>query len=65
MRKAAQPSTSLSFRANRSKHPVLLRTTSVAGHDIGTALDERITEEADMSAFLFDQVGMKYRSSSR
>jgi hypothetical protein len=37
----------------------------VAGHDIGTALDERITEEADMSAFLFDQVGMKYRSSSR
>ena len=45
--------------ANKSKYPILLRTTSTAGHGIGTALDERIAEEADVYAFLFDQLGMK------
>jgi prolyl oligopeptidase len=45
--------------ANKSKHPILLRTTSNAGHGIGTALDERIAEQADVYAFLFDQLGMK------
>lgn len=46
--------------ANKSKFPILLRTTSTAGHGIGTALDERIAEEADVYAFLFDQLGMKH-----
>jgi prolyl oligopeptidase len=45
--------------ANKSKYPILLRTTSSAGHGIGTALDVRIAEEADIYAFLFDQLGIK------
>lgn len=51
--------------ANRSKHPIFLRTTSAAGHGFGTALDVRIAEEADVFAFLFDQLGMKYKTSSQ
>jgi prolyl oligopeptidase len=46
--------------ANRSDHPILLRTTSTAGHGIGTALDERIEENTDVFSFLFDQLGIKY-----
>jgi prolyl oligopeptidase len=46
--------------ANRSDHPILLRTTSAAGHGIGTALDERIEESTDVFSFLFDQLGIKY-----
>jgi prolyl oligopeptidase len=37
--------------ATSSDQPVLLRTNE-AGHGIGTALDERISEEADVFAFL-------------
>ncbi|HLV89153.1 MAG TPA: prolyl oligopeptidase family serine peptidase [Candidatus Sulfotelmatobacter sp.] len=46
--------------ADRSGHPILLRTSSTAGHGFGTALDERIEEEADVYSFLFDQLGMRY-----
>jgi prolyl oligopeptidase len=48
--------------SNRSPapSPVLLRTTSTAGHGIGTALDERIAQEADVYAFLFDQLEMDW-----
>jgi len=44
--------------ANKSKNPILLRTSSSAGHGIGTALNERIKQLADMYAFLFMQLGM-------
>jgi prolyl oligopeptidase len=47
--------------ANRSRHPILLRTSASSGHGMGTALDERIAEEADVFAFLFDQLGCAYR----
>jgi prolyl oligopeptidase len=40
--------------------PVYLRTTSSAGHGFGTALDERIAQEADAYAFLFDQLEMSW-----
>ena len=39
---------------------VLLRTSSSAGHGIGTGLNERIAEDADVFAFLFDQLGVGY-----
>jgi len=44
--------------ANKSENPILLRTSSGAGHGIGTALNERIKQLADMYAFLFAQLGM-------
>jgi prolyl oligopeptidase len=47
--------------ATSSGLPVLLRTSAKAGHGIGTALNERIAEETDVYAFLFDQLGVEYR----
>lgn len=44
--------------ANKSENPILLRTSSSAGHGIGTALRERIKQLADIYAFLFAQLGM-------
>src|SRR6184192_4132563 len=44
--------------ANKSGNPILLRTSSSAGHGIGTALGERIKQLADTYAFLFAQLGM-------
>lgn len=45
--------------ADPSGHPILLRTTSSAGHGFGTALDEQVEQSADVFSFLFDQLGMK------
>jgi prolyl oligopeptidase len=42
--------------ATGSGLPVLLRTSSDTGHGIGTGLSARINEEADVFAFLFDQL---------
>jgi prolyl oligopeptidase len=46
------------LQASGTRQPVLLRTTSAAGHGIGTALSERIAQQADVIAFLFDQLGV-------
>lgn len=45
--------------ATHSGHPILLRTSSGSGHGFGTALDERIAQDADVFSFLFEQLGMK------
>jgi prolyl oligopeptidase len=45
--------------ANKSNHPILLRTSTSAGHGIGTALSERIKQLADIYSFLFAQLEMK------
>ena len=44
-----------------SGRPVLLRISSGSGHGLDSSLSERIAQEADGFAFLFDQLGMKYR----
>ena len=44
--------------ANKSDKPILLRTSSSAGHGIGTALSERIKQFSDIYSFLFAQLGM-------
>jgi prolyl oligopeptidase len=44
--------------ANKSENPILLRTSSSAGHGQGTALSERIKQSADIYAFLFVQLAM-------
>jgi prolyl oligopeptidase len=45
--------------ATHSNRPIFLRTSSSSGHGIGTALSERIDQDADVFAFLFDQLGMR------
>jgi prolyl oligopeptidase len=47
------------LQASGTKRPVLLRTTSSAGHGIGTALSEQIAQRADVTAFLFAQWGTR------
>jgi prolyl oligopeptidase len=49
--------------ASTSGYPILLRTSSSSGHGFGTALDERIEENADIFSFLFDQLGIQYAGS--
>ena len=44
--------------ANKSENRILLRTSTSAGHGIGTALSERIKQLADTYAFLFAQLGI-------
>jgi prolyl oligopeptidase len=46
--------------ATSSKRPILLRT-SAGGHGLDSSLTERIAQEADVYAFLFDQLGVKYK----
>lgn len=46
--------------ATGSGRPVYLRTTADAGHGIGSSLEVAISEEADVTAFLFDQLGMNW-----
>jgi prolyl oligopeptidase len=53
--------------SNRFPNPslVLLRTSASSGHGIGSSLDERIAEQADVYAFLFDQLDMKWDKKSQ
>ena len=44
--------------ATASGWPILFRSTASAGHGIGSALKDRIAEQADILAFLFDQLGV-------
>ncbi len=48
--------------ANKSDQPILLRTSTSAGHGIGTALTERIKQAADQYSFLFAQLGMNKKT---
>jgi prolyl oligopeptidase len=45
--------------ANRSTHPILLRTTAKAGHGAGTALSEAIEGRTDAFSFLWRELGMQ------
>jgi len=52
--------------ANTSDHPILLRTSSNAGHgSIGASLDEQLEQDADVFSFLFDQLGIQYRAAGK
>jgi len=45
-----------------SGRPLLLRTSSSAGHGlIGASLDEQIEQDTDVFSFLFDQLGIQYK----
>jgi len=47
------------LQASGSQHLVLLRTSGNSGHGIGTALSEYIAQQADVLAFLFDQLSVR------
>jgi prolyl oligopeptidase len=46
--------------ATGSGRPVLLSINAHAGHGMGSSLSIRVNQTADIYAFLFDQLGMKY-----
>jgi prolyl oligopeptidase len=46
--------------ASVSGRPVLLRVSFDSGHGSGTALSERIEQQADVYAFLYAQLGIAY-----
>lgn len=48
--------------ATISNNPILLRTSSTTGHGLGTPLNERIKEDVDEFAFLFYELGIKYKA---
>jgi prolyl oligopeptidase len=47
--------------ATSSNLPILLRTTATAGHGFGTSLSEEFAQDADIFAFLFDQLQVEYK----
>ncbi|MGD2109797.1 MAG: prolyl oligopeptidase family serine peptidase [Phycisphaerae bacterium] len=47
--------------ATGSSAPILLRTSSESGHGGGPRLEERITQTAQVYAFIFDQLGVAFR----
>jgi len=51
--------------ASSSGRPILLRTSSTAGHGFGTAVDEMIEQDADVLSFLFDQLGVHYTAGEK
>ena len=45
--------------ANPNGRPVLLLTSADTGHGMGTGLAARIEQDADVFAFLMNQLGMR------
>ncbi len=48
--------------ATSSTAPILLRTSDDTGHGGGTPLNARIAQAVDVYAFMFDQLGVSYRT---
>ena len=44
--------------ATSSGLPILLRTTATAGHGMGSSLKDRVAEQADIYAFLLQELGV-------
>jgi prolyl oligopeptidase len=44
--------------ATSSSLPILYRTTATAGHGMGSSLKDRVSEQADIFAFLFAELGI-------
>jgi prolyl oligopeptidase len=47
--------------ATSSGRPILLRTSASSGHGIGSSLKDRVAQEADIYAFLFQELGVDTR----
>ena len=44
--------------ATGSDRPILLRTTATAGHGMGSSLKDRVAEQADIYAFILQELGV-------
>jgi len=53
------------LQATGTKQPVLLRTSSTAGHGIGSSVDENVSLWTDIDAFLWHEIGGAAHSSSQ
>ncbi len=51
--------------ATTSGYPVLLRVSAGSGHGRGSSLSSRLDKDADVWAFLFDQLGVKFVGSQK
>jgi prolyl oligopeptidase len=51
--------------ATSSGHAILLRTSANSGHGIGSSLSERIAEQTDELAFLFDQLAVTHQTAMK
>jgi prolyl oligopeptidase len=51
--------------ATASGRPILLRTTATAGHGMGSSLKDRVAEQADIYAFLFQELGVDMSREGR
>jgi prolyl oligopeptidase len=50
--------------ATSSKRPILLQVSFGSGHGIGDSLSTAINKQADVYAFLFEQLGMEYKENA-
>ena len=48
--------------ASRGDNPVILRTSGKSGHGAGTPYSEVVSQQVDRLAFLFHEMGIKYRA---
>lgn len=51
--------------ATSSGRPILLRTSANSGHGIGSSISERIAEQTDELAFLFDQLSVTHQTAMK
>jgi prolyl oligopeptidase len=51
--------------ATSSGRVILLRTSANSGHGIGSSLSERIAEQTDELAFLFDQLAVTHQTAMK
>ena len=51
--------------ATSSGRAILLRTSANSGHGIGSSLSERIAEQTDELAFLFDQLAITHQTAMK
>jgi prolyl oligopeptidase len=51
--------------ATGSKRPILLRANAETGHGAGTPLNAAIEQEVDVYAFVFNELGMKYKPPAK
>src|SRR5439155_19509869 len=51
--------------ANSSKRPILLRVSATSGHGFGTGLSEASEQQSQVFAFLFQELGVKYREPAK